>query len=58
VTSQGRVAQAGPPARRTHLPNEERNLEEFRERARELDLEGRSAMSKDELIAALRQQAK
>ena len=35
---------------------EDRNLEELRERARELDIEGRSAMSKDELIAALRQQ--
>jgi hypothetical protein len=41
--------------RRTY---EERNLEELRERARELEIEGRSAMSKDELIAALRQQAK
>jgi len=37
---------------------EERNLEELRERARELDIEGRSAMGKDELIAALRRQAK
>jgi hypothetical protein len=37
---------------------EERNLEELRERARELDIEGRPAMGKDELIAALRQQAK
>ena len=37
---------------------EDRNLEELRERARELDIEGRSAMGKDELIAALRQQAK
>jgi len=41
--------------RRTY---EERNLEELRERARELDIEGRSAMGKDELTAALRQQAK
>jgi hypothetical protein len=41
--------------RRTY---EERNLEELRERARELDIQGRSAMGKDELIAALRQQAK
>ena len=41
--------------RRTY---EERNLEELRERARELDIKGRSAMGKDELIAALRQQAK
>ena len=44
-----------PTDRRTY---EERNLEELRERARELDIEGRSAMGKDELIAALRQQAK
>ena len=35
-------------------PFEERSLEELRERARELDIEGRSAMSKDELVAALR----
>jgi hypothetical protein len=43
------------PDRRSY---EERSLEELRERARELDIEGRSAMSKDELIATLRQQAK
>ena len=36
---------------------EERSLEELRERAGELQLEGRSTMSKDELIAALRQHA-
>jgi hypothetical protein len=35
-----------------------RSLEELRERARELEIEGRASMSKDELIAALRQQAK
>jgi Rho termination factor, N-terminal domain len=35
---------------------EERNVEELRDRARELEIEGRAAMSKDELIAALRQQ--
>ena len=39
-------------------PFAERSLEELRERARELEIEGRSAMSKDELIAALRQHAK
>jgi gas vesicle protein len=39
-------------------PFEERSLEELRERARELDIEGRSAMSKDELVAALRKQGK
>ncbi len=43
------------PDRRTY---EERSIEELRERARELEIEGRSAMSKDELIAALRQNAK
>jgi hypothetical protein len=37
---------------------EERSIEELRERAAELQLEGRSAMNKDELIAALRQQAR
>jgi hypothetical protein len=35
-----------------------RSIEELRERARELDIEGRSSMTKDELIAALRQQAR
>jgi Rho termination factor, N-terminal domain len=39
-------------------PFTERSLEELRDRARELEIEGRSAMSKDELIAALRQHAK
>jgi hypothetical protein len=43
------------PDRRTY---EERTIEELRERARELEIEGRSTMSKDELIAALRQHAK
>jgi hypothetical protein len=43
------------PDRRTY---EERTLEELRERAAELQLEGRSTMSKDELIAALRQHSK
>jgi hypothetical protein len=38
--------------------NEERTLEELRERAAELQLEGGSAMNKDELIAALRQHSK
>lgn len=41
----------GKPDRRTY---EERSIEELRERARELELEGRSGMSKDELVAALR----
>ncbi len=43
------------PDRRTY---EERNVEELRERARELEIEGRSTLSKDELVAALRQQSK
>jgi hypothetical protein len=44
-----------PADRRTY---EERSIEELRERARELDIEGRSTMTKDELIAALRGQAR
>jgi hypothetical protein len=43
--------QDGKPDRRTY---EERSIEELRERARELEIEGRSAMSKDDLVAALR----
>jgi hypothetical protein len=43
------------PDRRTY---EERTLEELRERAGQLQLEGRSSMSKDELIAALRQHSR
>jgi Rho termination factor, N-terminal domain len=39
-------------------PFEERSVEELRDRARELDIEGRSTMSKDELVAALRQHAR
>ena len=35
---------------------EERSVEELRDRARELDIEGRASMSKDELIGALREQ--
>ena len=37
---------------------EERTLEELRERAGELQIEGRSAMNKDELISALRKHSK
>jgi Rho termination factor-like protein len=47
--------EAGRPDRRTY---EERSIEELRERARELDIEGRSSMSKDELIAALRRSSR
>jgi hypothetical protein len=43
------------PDRRAY---EERSVEELRERAGELQVEGRSAMSKDELIAALRKHAR
>ena len=43
------------PDRRSY---EDRSIEDLRERARELEIEGRSTMSKDELIAALRQHAK
>jgi len=51
----GAPKQDRAPDRRSY---EERSLEELRERARELDIEGRSAMSKDELIATLRRQAR
>jgi Rho termination factor, N-terminal domain len=44
-----------PADRRSY---EDRSIEELRERARELEIEGRSSMTKDELIVALRQQAK
>jgi hypothetical protein len=37
---------------------EERSVEELRDRARELEIEGRASMGKDELIAALREHAK
>jgi Rho termination factor, N-terminal domain len=47
--------QESTPDRRAY---EERTLEELRERAGELQLEGRSTMSKDELIAALRKHSK
>jgi hypothetical protein len=43
------------PDRRTY---EERSVEELRDRAGVLQIEGRSAMSKDELIAALRKHSK
>jgi Rho termination factor, N-terminal domain len=44
-----------PADRRSY---EDRSVEELRERARELEIEGRSTMTKDELIAALRRQAR
>jgi hypothetical protein len=52
-TGKQRVTQDTKPDRRSF---EERNVEELRDRARELEIEGRTAMSKDELIAALREQ--
>jgi Rho termination factor-like protein len=60
----GEKPEAGKPRPRKQEPKvdrrpfEERSLEELRERARELDLEGRSAMTKDELVAALRKQTR
>jgi len=55
-SAKNNAAQQEPtPDRRTY---EERTIEELRERAGELQLEGRSSMNKDELIAALRQHSK
>ena len=52
-------SQPSKPARkRDRRPYEERSVEELRERAGELEIEGRSSMGKDELIAALRQQSR
>ena len=53
-----RKANGRPAAKVDRRPFEERSLDELRERARELDIEGRSAMGKDELIAALRKHAR
>jgi Rho termination factor, N-terminal domain len=53
TTGKQRVTQDTKPDRRSF---EERNVEELRDRARELEIEGRASMSKDELIAALREQ--
>jgi hypothetical protein len=57
--------QAGKGAASTREPSkpdrrgyEERSIEELRDRARELEIEGRSSMSKDELVAALRKHSK
>jgi Rho termination factor, N-terminal domain len=43
------------PDRRAY---EERSIEELRERARELEIEGRSTMTKDQLVDALRRHAR
>jgi len=53
TTGRQRVTQDTKPDRRGF---EERSVEELRDRARELEIEGRGSMSKDELIAALREQ--
>ena len=45
-----------PSSRRMPTPYEERTLEELQERAKELGIEGRASMTKDELIASLRDQ--
>jgi hypothetical protein len=55
ATSESPKGHSSGPGRRTY---EERSIEELRERARELEIEGRSAMSKDELIAALREHSR
>ena len=51
-----RPAKAAGSRRRMSTPYEERTLEELQERAKELGIEGRASMSKDELITALRKQ--
>ena len=51
-----RPAKAPSSRRRMPTPYEERTLEELQERAKELGIEGRASMSKDELITALRKQ--
>ena len=62
VESTRDAVEAAEPARTEAKPDrrsyEERSIEELRERARELEIEGRSTLSKDELIAALRNHAK
>jgi hemerythrin superfamily protein len=56
------VMTKGPPRKRDRKPDrralEERSIKELRQRARELQLPGRSSMRKDELIAALRKHPK
>ncbi|MEO0500734.1 MAG: Rho termination factor N-terminal domain-containing protein [Pseudomonadota bacterium] len=47
-------AQAAGTVDHDSRPYEERTFKELYERAQELDVEGRSSMTKDDLIAALR----
>jgi hypothetical protein len=47
--------QESKPDRRSY---EDRSVEELRERAQELEIEGRSAMNKNDLVAAVRRHAK
>jgi hypothetical protein len=51
-----RPAKAPGSRRRMPTPYEERTLEELQERAKELGIEGRASMTKDELITTLRKQ--
>lgn len=54
---EGRTKDGKKTTSGTGNPNsklEERTVEELRNRARELDIEGRSSMDKDELISAIR----
>jgi Rho termination factor, N-terminal domain len=55
VADEGARQQDRRPDGRTY---EERSVEELRERAGELQIEGRSAMNKDELVTALRDHRK
>jgi Rho termination factor, N-terminal domain len=51
-----RPAKAPGSRRRMPTPYEERTVEELQERAEELGIQGRASMTKDELIASLRDQ--
>ena len=57
----GDTPKAEPPKQNRKFDGrtyEERSIDELQERASELQIQGRSAMNKDELIAALRQHSK